>query len=151
MIDKDFSRWIKWEDRNSLKGIKYPGVYCIAISDIDLSEQDFTWIPRITYVGMTNSIAGLKGRLKQFDNTIIGKTGHGGAERFRFKYKSYPDLVSKLYVSICSFKCDVKSNKPRDLKVMGEVAKFEFDCFAEYVDYFGELPEFNNKKKSPKH
>lgn len=38
-----------------------------------MSEQDFEWTPEITYVGMTNSKAGLK----QFDSTIIGKTGHG--------------------------------------------------------------------------
>jgi hypothetical protein len=151
MIDRDFSHWTKWNDRNSLNGIKYPGIYCIAISEIDLSEQDFEIISKITYVGMTNSKAGLKGRLKQFDNTIIGKTGHGGADRFRFKYENYKDLVDKLYVSVSSFECDVKSNAPKDLRIMGEVAKFEYDCFAEYVEKFGELPEFNNKSKSLKY
>jgi len=151
MTDKDFSQWTKWEDRNSLNGIKYPGIYCIAISETDLSEQDFEWISKIAYVGMTNSIAGLKGRLKQFDNTIIGKSGHGGADRFRFKYENYPDLVDKLYVSVCLFECDVKSNAPKDLRIMGEVAKFEYDCFAEYVEKFRKLPEFNDKKKSLKY
>ncbi len=33
---------------------------------------------------------------------------------------------------------------------MGEVAKFEYICFAYFVEVFGELPEFNNKKESPK-
>jgi len=151
MIDKDFTKWTKWKERNSLNGIKYPGIYCISISETDLSEQDFEWISKITYVGMTNSKAGLKGRLKQFDNTIFGKTGHGGADRFRFKYENYQDLVDKLYVSVCSFKCDVNSNAPEDLRIMGEVAKFEYDCFAEYVERFEELPEFNDKKKSLKY
>lgn len=151
MKDKAFSKWTKWNDRDSLNGIKFPGIYCIAISELDLSEQDFVWISMITYVGMTNSKAGLKGRLKQFDNTIIGKTGHGGADRFRFKYENYQDLTDKLYVSVCFFECDVKSNAPKDLRVMGEIAKFEYDCFAEYVAKFGELPEFNDKKKSPKY
>jgi hypothetical protein len=50
MIDKDFSQWTKWEDGNFLNGIKYPGIYCIAISETDLSEQDFEWISKITYV-----------------------------------------------------------------------------------------------------
>jgi len=151
MIDKEFSQWIKWKDRNSLNGIKYPGIYCISISKNNLSKQNFECISKITYVGMTNSKAGLKGRLKQFDNTIIGKTGHGGADRFRFKYENYQDLVDKLYVSVCSFECDVKSNTPKDLRIMGEVVKFEYDCFAEYVEKFGDLPEFNNKSKSPKY
>ncbi len=100
---------------------------------------------------MTNSKAGLKGRLKQFDNTIIGKTGHGGADRFRFKHGNYKELADKLYVSACTFECDVESNDPKDLRIMGKVAKFEYDCFAEYVEKFGELPEFNNKKESPKY
>jgi len=151
MIAKVFSKWTKWNDRDSLNGIKFPGIYCIAISEIDFSEQDFVWISNITYVGMTNSKTGLKGRLKQFDNTIIGKTGHGGADRFRFKHQNYQDLTDKLYVSVCPFECDVESNNPKDLRVMGEVAKFEYDCFAEYAEKFGELPEFNDKKKSPKY
>jgi len=151
MIDKDFTQWTKWENRNSLNGIKYSGIYCIAISETDLSEQDFEWIFNITYVGMTNSKAGLKGRLKQFDNTIIGKSGHGGADRFRYKYENYEDLVNKLYVSVCYFECDVKSNSPKDLRIMGKVAKLEYDCFAEYVEKFGKLPEFNDKKRSLKY
>ena len=151
MTDKYFSQWTKCNDRNTLNGIKYPGIYCIAISETDLSEQRFEWISKITYVGMTNSKAGLKGRLKQFDNTIFGKTGHGGANRFRFKYEDYQDLVDNLYVSVCSFECDLKSNTPNDLRIMGEVANSEYDCFAEYVEKFGNLPEFNDKSKSPKY
>ncbi len=74
---------------------------------------------------MTNSVAGLKGRLKQFDNTIVGQTGHGGADRFRYEYQNYAELTEKLYVSVVPFICDVKTNNPKDLKVMGEVSKFE--------------------------
>jgi hypothetical protein len=151
MINRRFTEWTKWEDRNSLKGIKFPGIYCIAISDIDLSEQNFKLISEINYVGMTNAQSGLKGRLKQFDNTIILKAGHGGADRFRYKYENYRDLVDRLFVSVCSFECNVKSNSPKDLRIMGEVAKFEYDCLANYVEKFGGLPEFNDKRKSPKY
>jgi len=77
----------------------------------------------------------------------FGKTGHGGADRFGFKYEKYQDLVDKLFVSVCSFECDVISNSPKDLRIMGDVAKFEYDCFAEYAERFGNLPEFNNKSK----
>jgi len=28
---------------------------------------------------------------------------------------------------------------------MGEIAKFEYDCMAIYVEKFGHLPEFNDK------
>ena len=59
--------------------------------------------------------------------------------------------MNNLFVSLSPFICDVKSHSPSDLKVMGEVAKFEYDCFARYVELFGALPEFNNKKQSPKY
>jgi len=151
MEEKKFTKWTKWENRNSLEGMNFPGIYCIAISEIDLSEINFNWISEIKYVGMTNSIKGLKGRLKQFDNTIIGKTGHGGADRFRFKHENYQDLVRTLYVSVCSFECNVKSNSPKDLRIMGEVTKLEYDSFANYSEKFNRLPEFNDKVQSKKY
>lgn len=144
MIKYKFSKWVNWKNRDFLNGVKYPGVYCIAISEVDLSEKDFEWVPEIKYIGMTNSRAGLKGRLKQFDNTILGKKGHGGAHRVRYKHPNYQVLVDKLFVSVCSFHCDVKSNISKDLITMGEVAKFEYDCFATYVENFDCLPEFND-------
>lgn len=150
MIEHIFTKWTTWENRNNINGIEYPGIYCVAISESNLSEQDFSWICEIKYVGMSNSHAGLKGRLKQFDNTISGKTGHGGADRFRCKYPNYQDLVNRLFVSISSFPCDVKSNTARNLRIMGDVAKFEYECFATYVEKFNCLPEFNDKAKSPK-
>lgn len=100
MHPKTFSKWTKWKDRNTLNGIQFPGVYCIAVSETDLSGQNFEWIDKIVYFGMTNSKTGLKGRLQQFDNTISGKTGHGGADRMRLKYENYDDISEKLYVSV---------------------------------------------------
>jgi len=151
MHEDKFSKWLRWGDRISAPCIRYPGIYILAISEHDIANDDFSWIPQIAYIGMTNSIAGLKGRLNQFDNTIRGKSGHGGADRFRYKHQDYDGLVQNLFVSVSPIKCDVKSNNPDDLESMGRVAKFEYDCFAEFVRNFDELPEFNNKKKSPKY
>ena len=143
----DFSNWHSWQTRPR---ICYPGVYALAISSSDLSNKPFALTKEIVYFGMTNSGGGLQSRLKQFDNTIIGKIGHGGAERFLFKYKNPKELIKNLYVSINFLECDPKSNKPEDLFKMGEVAKFEYTCFAEYAKKFGNIPEFNDKKRSPK-
>lgn len=33
---------------------------------------------------------------------------------------------------------------------MGEIARLEYECFAVYVEKFDQLPEFNDKKLSPK-
>ena len=95
---------------------------------------------------MSNSKMGLKGRLTQFDNTIKGKKGHGGSDRFLFEHPSYDMLVQKLFVSDAIFDCDVRSNMPKDLLVMGEVAKFEYVCFAAFKEEFKILPQLNNKE-----
>ena len=92
----------------------------------------------------------LKGRLQQFDNTLKGKSGHGGAERVRFKYKNYDEFVRSTYVSVNFFECMPASNECDDLLIMGTVAKFEYECLAKYVGILKQLPEFNNKNKSQK-
>ncbi|MGE4488405.1 MAG: hypothetical protein AB7E95_02545 [Kiritimatiellales bacterium] len=145
-----FTEWTLWENRSKLPGMHYPGIYVIAISLTNISSEQFSMIPEIAYFGMTNSKGGLQSRLKAFDNTLKGKNGHGGAHRFRFKYPDYSSLTSSLYVAICPFSCDVNSHQPNDLKIMGEVAKFEYVCFASFVEKFGSLPEFNDMQRSPK-
>jgi hypothetical protein len=150
MRTKHFSRWVRWNDRRTLRGLGFPGIYALAISDADLSGERFSWIEQIVYVGMSNAVSGLKGRLKQFDNTIIGKTGHGGAERFRHDYPRHKELVPLLYVAVAPFGCDVTSNRPVDLRVMGAVAKAEYECWARYVTLFKRLPKYNDKKNAPK-
>lgn len=161
---RKFSKWVKWDDRNNLPNIDMPGVYAIAVSDTDISGKEFSYIKNIAYFGMTNAKKGLKGRLKAFDNTIKNKTGHGGAARFRFEYINKKllddntlerqtlenDLLNKLYVAVSPFNCDVTTHEEKDLRIMGEVAKAEYDCFADYVKFFGQLPQFNDMKKSPK-
>jgi hypothetical protein len=148
-----FSKWASWSERNKLDGIRYPGVYALAVSEIDLSNKKYSVRKEIEYFGMTNSIGGLKSRLKQFDNTIIGKSGHGGAARFLCGYKNYTYNIfsKKIFVSICPIECDVTSNNPKDLLKMGDVARLEYFCFAQYAKRFKKLPKFNDKKESPKH
>ena len=99
---------------------------------------------------MTNAKGGLRSRLQQFDNTIKGGDGHGGGHRVRFKHSDYRGLTSHLFVSVCPWECDVTVNDPENLRLMGEVAKHEYECFALFVEAFGNLPEFNDKRKSPK-
>src|SRR3989344_3397510 len=146
----NFSDWTLWQNRNRLDNIKYPGIYILAHTHNDISGRRFEWLEEIIYIGMTNSKGGLNSRMQQFENTIIGKTGHGGAERVRYKHTDYKGLVCNLYVSVAPFQCDVNSNKAGDLLIMCKVAEFEYVCFAEYVNRFERLPEFNDKKKSPK-
>ena len=145
-----FTTWTHWTNRAELSGLSYPGVYVLAIASRDISGTHFSWVPEIVYVGMTNAKGGLKARLGQFDNTIKGGEGHGGGERVRLKHSDYAALVPVLYVAVCSFPCDVTSEKAHDLRIMGEVAKHEYECFACFVEKFGKLPEFNDKRRAPK-
>lgn len=145
-----FSDWSKWSNRNGLERLHFPGVYAIALSDFDIAGTEFSWRREVIYVGMTNAKGGLKSRLRQFDNTIKGGDGHGGGHRVRFKYPDYDTLAPSLYVSVHPYECNVESTQPFDLRIMGEVAKHEYECFALFVEKFDQLPEFNDKKKSPK-
>ncbi|MFH0962726.1 MAG: hypothetical protein V2A58_01795 [Planctomycetota bacterium] len=145
-----FTHWAKWKERNTLDGLHCPGVYVLAKSKRDISATPFSWRKEIMYVGMTNAKGGLKSRLQQFENTIKGGGGHGGAERVRSKYRKYDELTRSLYVSVCPYECEVVSNRPRDLLIMGEVAKREYECLAVFREKFPRLPEFNDKKRSPK-
>ncbi len=146
----NFSNWVKWVDRNKLEGIKYPGIYCIAVSNKLLTEFDF--ITELEYIGMTNSIGGLRSRLNQFDTTIRKvRKNHGGADRFLYQYQNYEVIKDNIYVAIRSFKCNSKKPSPTDLRIMGEVAKCEYDCWASYIEINGNYPKFNDKSNAPKY
>jgi len=146
----EFTRWVKWKDRDQLDNMKYPGVYALAISEKDISDTDFDWIKEIIYIGMTNSRGGLRSRLQQFENVVMGKEGHGGSKRVIHRHTDPQKLLSTLYVSVKPFQCNVKTNQIGDLLVMGKVAEYEFIAFSEYVKRFEELPEFNDKERSVK-
>lgn len=145
-----FSHWESWSNRATLAGLTFPGVYALALSAVNMAGAEFNWIADIIYVGMTNVKGGLRSRLQQFDNTVKGGDGHGGGHRVRFKHSDYDKLVSQLYVSVCPRRCDVVACDPTDLRVMGQVALHEYECFALFVELHGMLPEFHDKKRSPK-
>lgn len=100
---------------------------------------------------MTNSKGSLKSRLCQFDATIKKiRTHHGGADRFLYEYQEYEEIKDKIYVAIRPFKCNTKNPTPNDLRIMGEVSKCEYDCWAVYIEKFGRYPKFNEKSNVPK-
>jgi hypothetical protein len=148
MMDKRFSNWKRWAERDLHNSINHPGVYALVMTANDISGEPFSWRKEIVYFGMTNSKGGLKSRLQQFSNTIKGGEGHGGARRFRFKF-DYADAEQQLFVAVCPQDCDVDRLRPSDLRIMGEIASYEYECLAEYVEKYTELPIFNNPA-SPK-
>lgn len=152
MVERRFSTWLPWVQRTEFPRSGCPGVYAIARSSTTLTDKPFKFREDIIYFGMTNSVSGLQGRLQQFDNTISGKRlAHGGADRVRHGYSIYARLIPHLYVSIARFACDPTSDLPTDLRKMGDVARFEYLCLAEFAKHFEKLPRFNDKATAPKH
>lgn len=153
MNELKFSHWAKWDNRVSrlADSLQCPGIYALRISNTNIEGQRFDWVKDIVYFGMTISVAGLKGRLNQFNNSLRDKKGggHGGAERFRFKYKDGEKLAKILYVAVCPFKL-YKRNTYEYLLEHGEVVKAEYVALAEYFKRFKGLPKYNDKKASPK-
>ncbi|HDT11917.1 MAG TPA: hypothetical protein ENN58_04180 [bacterium] len=151
----NFSEWYRWEDYTKIPEIKLPGVYVIAITEKGYPAQPFPNSEGIVYIGMTNAKGGLKQRLTQFDNTIDFKNksgvGHGGADRLSHAYdkRDYEFLKKNMYVSVCTIKCNTVTPAYYDYRMMGKIAKLEYDCFAEYYRIHDNLPEFN-RRSSPK-
>lgn len=147
MEEGKFTKWKKWEKkweyRDDLPEIKFPGVYCIAISESDLSGQDFNLIKEIVYFGMTNHQS-LKNRLNQFDLTISKKRwAHGGADRCLYANQDYQKLLQKLFYSVYPFESEIKKYDPDYIRTKGDILKCESYCIADYTEKFKELPKFN--------
>ena len=151
-MESNFSHWYRWDARKEYPGISYPGIYIVAISSKDISGSPFSFTDEVVYIGMTNAVSGLRGRLVQFDNTIARKhCQHGGADRVLYKHQDYLALSKTLYVALQHFECTPESATPADLRAMGRVANAEFECMACCIERLGHLPEFNRKKDSKKY
>jgi len=148
---KTQTKWIPWNKRNQILKKDQPAIYYIAYSEVNIEDNDFSYIEEIVYIGMTISNNGLKGRLNQFDKTMKGSDGgHGGAERVRFKYRNADDFFKKTYVSACIFELSKEKNTSNDWRIKGDCVGHEYKSFAEYLDNHKKLPEFNDMKKSKK-
>lgn len=143
--------WIKLEDYKTLDNSQYPGVYILAYSDKDLEKKPIR-IEDIYYVGMSNSLGGVKQRLNQFFSGIEKGYGHSAGNRFLKEInKRVPYSKSKnnkrFFVSSLSLPCLVnkKNRSYKDLIKMGEVARFEYEVLAYVKEKIGREPELNKK------
>ncbi len=145
------TNWIKWNQRSQIPNKSQPGIYFLAYTKEDISGKRFSLIKEIIYIGMTISKSGVIGRLDQFKVTMEGKYNtHGGAQRVRFKYKNFNEFFNDLFVSVYSFPVSKTRDTADDWRIKGECVKHEYVSFAEYLDLFGFLPEFNDQSKSKK-
>lgn len=143
-------KWFKWANRSQIDNFQEPGIYYIALSDTDIAGQDFKYIKEIIYIGMTISKQGVQGRLNQFKRAMNKNDGvHGGAERVRFKHKDIEEFFKNVFIAVKSFPLS-HTNEIADWRQKGECVKHEYVSFADYMERFGKLPEFNDMERSKK-
>ncbi len=143
--------WIKLEDYKSLNDSQYPGVYILAYSDKNLEKKQIK-IEDIFYVGMSNSLGGVKQRLFQFISGIERSYGHSAGNRFFQDYSKGKSFAvanhrKKFFVASLSLSCKVHKDErtAEDLRKMGEVTKFEYEVLAYIKERIGKEPELNKK------
>ena len=146
------TNWVNWKNRNQLSKLDQPGVYYLAHSTKNFSKMSFEIIEDIIYIGMTISQRGLKGRFSQFSTSMNGTINrHGGGDRIYFRHKnSISKFLDNLYVSVQQFPVSKNRDLPSDWRMKGKCVKQEYVGFADYIDKFKQLPEFNDHKRSPK-
>ncbi|MES1181953.1 MAG: hypothetical protein ABUL44_04070 [Flavobacterium sp.] len=139
-----------------------PGVYLIArTNDSEITKRKVKdRLEDIFYVGMSNSLKGVAGRLNQFKNAIEKGKGHSGGNRF-FKDGKYCNGVpfskfepksgkkEEFYVVSLTFKCIVskESRKVEHLEIMGEICCLEYYLLAhiKHNRKDNQEPELNKK------
>lgn len=143
----EFGLWSKWEDRTSIEGARYPGVYALAMADEDLAGKPVQYT-EIQYIGMSNSLGGLKGRWSQFNKAIHGDSGRhsGGDSAFR-DLGPYPNWQKKLFVAAFPVQCEPKEVNPENLRKMGLVTYLEYEAFAQFCERHPDRakPKYNKR------
>lgn len=143
----EFTRWHRWENRNSIADSQYPGVYVLAITNQDLEGLEVEY-DQVCYIGMSNSKKGLKGRWGQFAQAIKGNRGrHSGGDTTFRHLGPYNTWDNKLFVAACPILCDPDNYSPVDIRNMGIVAYLEYEAFAQFSEKHPDLdkPKYNTK------
>ncbi|MBO8256383.1 MULTISPECIES: hypothetical protein [Providencia] len=150
-----YGKWCAWKDRLQLENITMPGIYAIIRTSNDYSGKNFCWTDPISYIGMTVSKGGLASRLYQFQNSIIGKTGHSGGNTIKKYCDDYNighyDLENqqwsdghKLFVCIHPVIINKEDSFPEVLIKKGIVANLEYLALSKFAAlHNNKLPEYN--------
>jgi hypothetical protein len=141
-----FSPWYTWDDRQNIFQGNMPGIYLLAISRKNLADCAIDWSD-VSYIGMTNSQKGLRGRWLQFFNSIRGKDGHSGGNTVCRALGPYDSWEQRLFVAAMPVECNVTEPTDEDLIRMGWVAYLEYEAFAECRRHSQKRckPEYNTR------
>ena len=129
--------------------LKFLGVYALAYTTKKLEGKKVK-IGDIFYIGMSNSLAGVRGRLKQFIGSINGRQTHSAGMRLFRDYLNrvpFEDHVGdkRLWAIALTFKCNVRKadRQATDLRTMGRVTCLEYYLLAHYRAARNCEPELN--------
>jgi len=137
--------WYKWNNRLDYPLRKYPGVYCISITEKkNLIGSDVDW-GDVVYIGMTNSRGGLQSRWRQFQDSISGKYGHSGGNTVFNDLGHHDTWHFQLYVAAMGIKVNTTNPTADDYRKMGMVAYLEYETFARYHEAVGGHPKYNKR------
>jgi hypothetical protein len=100
---------------------------------------------------MSNAKNGVKSRLKQFLLGVEKGTSHSAGMRFK-KEKDQKEWNSNFYFAAKGYECNViktaigdQSRDANDLRIMGDVAKLEYELLAIYKEVMNKEPDLNKK------
>lgn len=147
------ARWNRLTRRSLLqKNFKYdndPGIYILTQSEIDLSNSQVD-IQEIIYVGISNSQNGVRGRLRQFLNSIENKIESGEIKQFsresmRESEYSNHSMPQHFYYCVFCLSCNVERGKREynDLLTMGDIARLHYLFLAHIKKTLGREPILN--------
>jgi hypothetical protein len=137
----------KWQllDKESIKDLKYPGVYLLAnpaARDLARLVGKTVKLGDVDYVGMSNNGHGVGRRLHQFLRAIEGKGAHSAGNRvFAAGYRPDKKFLFVAHPIVC---CSSKANAtPDDFRKMGNVACLEYYAIAHILEQTGAVPSLN--------
>ena len=146
LVDQLFARkWVPFEDATSDNALRDVGVYALAFSHRALTGKR----PKandVFYVGMSLSLGGVRGRLKQFRDAIERGYGHSGGDRFFRDYaggKAFSkwNTRKRFFVAALTIPCGRET--PADLRQRGHVACLEHYVVARVLELTGKRPLLN--------
>lgn len=92
-----FSKWFRWQERDSAEGMECPGVYLLAHFPSGAPSETDSGAGEIVYVGETCG-QNLQKRLRQFEKSAMtGEHAHAGGRTYHNKIGQ---IKGDLYVAV---------------------------------------------------
>lgn len=129
-----FSQWTRWENRNNLPEISFPGLYIIAHRQRGSRLMANPQSKRVIYIGQTCGQTLLR-RLRQFNRSATdGRRSHAGGRSY---FGEFGGVQSEMYVAVLPVK------KGSELDRRSYIQGLEAFLRSNYARRWGKLPVCN--------